>query len=531
MKQFSANLEPDGLGGHDILPAVGERIPSSGYDPAKPDCGLSAARIFDAPIPGLTKIGRLRVPHARDVPGTSSASIGFEGLDRGLFDATPDVYARLGASGVKRARVQTMWSRCEMEKGVFDFSELDAVVDGLLAQGISPWFSVGFGNVLYMSGCYTRAAVGCMPLYYGDECRAAWCRYVQALARRYRDKVNEWEIWNECDLAQFWQPHAPNAADYIELLRLTGGIIRKELPAAKIGGCASGMGIGNWERAFFEAGGGQYIDFWCGHAYGLVPEHFRGVWQVTAAGEEPDFIREVAWVRNYLDSHGAGHVALWQGESGFPSWFHKNHWLFPEGVCQDGWQSQANQAKWLLRRWLTDRRAGIAVSSFYQTCDIVRRYSMGTMSRPHPAEHGILNGWTHEPKMSYFALGYYNALFATAAYAPEVAVRMTPTEDAGVRTLAFTMRRSSAAGALCFVYYASFDFSRSYSGTSYSARTDATLAVPRDCAPENPVLVDLLRGGVYGVGNVERGDAVVTYSALPLVDYPLVLAERGDVLP
>ena len=509
------------------LPAFGEPIPKSGYDPAKPDCGMRAAAVFDRPLPGLARIGTLAVPAARDVSGTSAASIGFEGLDRKLFEPTAEVYARLGACGVKWARVQTMWSRCEREKGVYDFSELDAVVDGLRAVGIRPWFSVTFGNTLYMPNCYTKAAVGCVPLYYGAECRAAWLAYVRALARRYREKVSHWEIWNEANIAHFWQPRAPNARDYVELVKITGAAIRAEHPAAKIGAGNADSGIRDWERAFFAAGGGALIDFWCGHAYGPVPERFRGQQRATAKGEEPDFVREMAWVRRFLDTHGARHVEIWQGESGFPSWFPANHWLFPKGVCREGWQSEANQAKWLLRRWVTDRRAGIARSSFYQACDITRRYSMATTTQSHPAEHGILNGWTKKPKMSYFALGHWNALFAAAAYDGSVPVVVTPAEDAGVRTLGCAFR--TPVGAPFFVYYAPFDFSCAYEGKVYAARTDAQLAVPDAAAPEDPVLVDLLRGGVYTVAPGRRMEGRTVFAGLPLVDYPLALAPRAAV--
>ncbi len=510
---------------HD-LPAFGERTPGSGYDPAKPDCGMRAAQVFDAPIAGLGKIGELAIPCSKDVPETSTASIGFEGLDRKLFDPKPEVYARLGACGVKRARVQTMWSRCETEKGVYDFSVLDEIVDGLLAQGIRPWFSVSFGNTLYMTGCYTKAAVGCMPLYYGEECRRAWLAYVRELARRYKGKVREWEIWNESNIPQFWQPRLPNAADYIELVKLTGGVIREEIPDAKIGGCTSSSGIREWEKEFFEKGGAKHIDFWCGHAYGRLPERYRGVQRVTTKGEEPDFVREMKWVRKFIDDHGGKHVAMWQGESGYPSWFPESHWLFEKGVCKMGWQSQANQAKWLLRRWLVDRRAGFAVSSFYQACDIVRHYSMSSTTQTHPAEHGILNGWTIEPKMSYFAMGHYNALFATATADDSVGVTVTPTADAGVKTVAAAFRKD---GRAVFVYYVPVDYGETYVGKAYAPRTDAKLTVPAADAPKDPVLVDLLRGGVYAVQNVEKGDATVTYTSLPLVDYPLALLDRAAV--
>lgn len=509
------------------LPAFGEPIPGSGYDPSKPDCGMRAAALFDRPPPGLSRLGALAAPAARDVPETSAASIGFEGLDRRLFEPTAEVYERLGACGVKWARVQTMWSRCERERGVYDFSELDAVVDGLRAVGIRPWFSVTFGNALYMSNCYTKAAVGCVPLYYGAACRAAWLAYVRALARRYRGKVSHWEVWNEANLACFWQPRAPDARDYLELVKITGEAIRSAFPEAKIGAGSSDSGLRDWGRAFFEAGGGALIDFWCGHAYGAVPERFRGQQRAAGKGEEPDFVREMAWVRRFLDAHGARHVEIWQGESGFPSWFPANHWLFPKGVCQEGWQSEANQAKWLLRRWLTDRRAGLARSSFYQACDITRRYSMATTTQAHPAEHGVLDGWTKRPKMSYFALGHWNALFASAAPDGAVPVAFAPAEDAGAKTLACAFR--TAAGAAFFAYYAPFDFSRAYEGRAYAGRTDARLAVPAAEAPADPVLVDLLRGGVYACAPGRREGDRAVFENLPLVDYPLVLAPRAAV--
>ena len=510
---------------HD-LPAFGAPIAKSGYDPTKPDCGMTAAKVFDAPIAGLEKIGELKIPTAKEVPDDSTGSIGFEGLDRKLFDPQPAVYERLGAMGVKWARVQTMWSRCETQKGVYDFTVLDEVVDRLVAQGIRPWFSVGFGNVLYMKDCYTKAAVGCMPLYYGDECKAAWCAYVRALAKRYRGKVTHWEIWNEPNLSQFWQPKAPNAADYLALVKLTGGIIREEIPDAKIGGTTASSGLAGWGRTFFELGGAKAIDFWCCHAYGRVPEAYRHSQTVAKIDPKRSFVIAQREVRKIIDENGGRHVEIWQGEAGYPSWLHKDHWLFAKGVCEHGWQSQANQAKWLLRRFLTDRRAGFARTSFYQACDISRLYSMATITRPHPAEHGVLNGWTYEPKMSYFAFGHYNALFATARVDETVPLVVTPETDAGSPVQAVAFR--TAAGALRFVYYVPADYGGTYVGKGYAARCDAKLTVPANVAPKEPVLVDLLRGGVYAVKGVEAGDKTVTYTSLPLVDYPLALADRAD---
>ena len=508
----------------EVEPWFGAPIPASGEKPI-PDIGMTAARIFDDPIPGLEKIGKLAIPASADIPESAPTSIGFECLDRGLFD--PDrCYDVLAAAGVKWARCQTMWSRCEKQKGIYDFSVMDGVVENLTRRGIRPWFCVSFGNTLYMTNCFTGAAVGCVPTLYGDECRKAWCAYVRALARRYRGKVTHWEIWNEPNLRHFWQPSKPNAIDYLELVKLTGGIIREEIPDAKIGGTTSAPGLNAWEQTFFEAGGAAAIDFWCGHAYAYVPEIIKRV-QKLPSGETTDYITALKYVRSFIDAHGGKHVDIWQGESGFPSWFPENHQAWVPGVCKEGWQSQANQAKWLLRRFVTDRRAGIVRTSFFQMADISRQYSMATLTKKHPAEHGIVNGWTYKPKMSYWAFENYNSLLATARHDDSVAVSLAPAADAGAPTVATTFR--TPTGDPLFIYYTAFDFSGNYTGICYTARCDAKLTVPAALAPKDPVLVDMLRGDVYSVANRTKDGGSVTFPGLPLVDYPIVVADRSQV--
>ena len=507
-------------------PWFGAPIPASGEKPGI-DCGMTAAKVFDAPIPGLERIGSVAVPKASDVPDSSNVSIGFECLDRGLFD--PDrCYDKLAAAGVKWARVQTMWSRCEKRKGVYDFSVLDGVVDNLVSRGIRPWFCVSYGNTLYMTNCYTGAAVGCVPILYGKECRDAWGAYVRELAKRYKGKVAYWEVWNEPELPQFWQPSKPNAAEYVELVKLTGGIIREEIPDAKIGGTTAAHRLLKWVKDYFELGGAKFIDFWCIHGYTRVPERLRKGHALTSGEISADYMAHVDDIRSFMDANGGRHVEIWQGESGFPSWFPAGHWLWwPKTVCKEGWQSQANQAKWLLRRFVTDRRAGIVRSSFFQMADISRHYSMATTTQSHPAEHGIVNGWTYEPKMSYHAFGHYNALLATAKAADASGVSLTPKSDGTAPTVATMFRAEN--GSPLFVYYTAFDFSGNYTGTCYTARCDARLSVPKALAPSEPVLVDMLRGGVYSISSRSESDGTVTYSGLPLVDYPLAVLDRSQV--
>ncbi len=56
----------------------------------------------------------------------------------------------------------------------------------------------------------------------------------------------------------------------------------------------------------------------------------------------------------------------------------------------------------------------------------------------------------------------------------------------------------------------------------------AWLAYVRALAPKNPVRVDMLRGDVYEVSSRSESNGTLTFAGLPLVDYPLVLADRGE---
>ena len=115
----------------------------------------------------MNKIGKLKIFNSTEIQ-TSYVSIGFEGLDRELFKPEK-CYNPLSKTGVKYARCQTGWCKCEKEKGVYDFAWLDEVVDNLIACGVEPWFTVGYGNPLYMPNTPDPTGVGCVPIYYGEE--------------------------------------------------------------------------------------------------------------------------------------------------------------------------------------------------------------------------------------------------------------------------------------------------------------------------------------------------------------------------
>lgn len=78
----------------------------------------------------MKKIGKLKTYSSKEIK-LSPISIGFECLDRELFN--PEMcYDLIAKTGVKHARCQTGWARCEKQKGVYDFRWLDSIVDNLI---------------------------------------------------------------------------------------------------------------------------------------------------------------------------------------------------------------------------------------------------------------------------------------------------------------------------------------------------------------------------------------------------------------
>ena len=63
------------------------------------------------------------------------------------------------------------------------------------------------------------------PLTNSQEAMAAWLKYVEATVTRYKDVVNEWEIWNE--------PYG-QGKDYAPLVMATAELVKRIQPEAVI---------------------------------------------------------------------------------------------------------------------------------------------------------------------------------------------------------------------------------------------------------------------------------------------------------
>ena len=446
----------------------------------------------------MKKIGKLKTYASNEIE-KSYVSIGFECLDREIFK--PDkCFDLLQATGVKYAGCQTGWAKCEKEKGIYDFTWLDSIADNLSERVLIPWFNVGCGNPLYMPDVPNETAVGCVPLFYGEETLTAWKNFVSALAEHYKSRVTHFEIWNEPNLEHFWYPEKPNGAHYAQFVKMTASVIRSVIPGAKIIADVSSPYDFEYTEIFLDHIDKRDIDVFSYHAYSAIPE-FR-------------YSQIVALLRRMLDARGMQNVELWQGEAGYPSWAYKGHWLAPNGC-----ESERSQAVWQLRRFFLDVYNGAKLSSFFQMADMWEKpYAKSVEVIQKPAAHGILNGITYTPKKSYETITNLSAIFAGDIKPSETYMHVDIRSSSALELLSCIYMSFEKNGIPVYAYYLPTEVSE-----NHEIRYKADVCVCHRF--DAPVLIDPYTSDVYEVDEMARVNGMTKYKNLPIRDYPLILTD------
>jgi hypothetical protein len=486
-------------------------------------CPLERRREF-------TCIGDLPYKKSIDIKA-SPIGVGYETLDRDTFDPR-DTYALMANSGTKWARVQTGWNKCEKTAGRYDFKWLDEIVDSLLAIGIQPWLSVSFGNANYTPvpgyatwsqdhpgqtvPMHVRGYVGEVPLYHGTAAICGWKKFLSAMAQHYKGRVTHWEIWNEPNtLGGFWRmrggmpyPELPVsertvrcAADYVELVKISGERIRAAIPDAKIiaGALSNGIDVSNYVVALAENRITNFADIISYHPYGLVPEQ--------NAEARFNFIRH---------NVGSTSIPIWQGEA-------SRFTNYSPGYAEIA--TEYNQSKYMTRRFVTDLRLGAQMSSFFAVSDL------GGYLPGQDMKCGVLNRLEKCPKLAFYTLQAMGYLFAGIEQAPDLYCRIW----LGGRIAMSYQRYQLVTGQfrrqgipLFCVYFPetpdiSFD----------PGEIELMLYVQKSDKFDCPVVVDPIWRKVYRINNVdiEQGKAGFTFiKHFPYTDYPLFVTDLSAVL-
>ncbi len=427
---------------------------------------------------GLTPVGRLKTRPSASIKA-SPLSVGYETLDRQHFDPAK-TYAHAAQLGVKWARCQTGWARTEKTRGAYDFAWLDEVVDGLLKIGLQPWFNLGYGNPLYTSKA-DETAVGWVPVF-DEGAMEGWKNFTAKIAEHFKGRVTHWEIWNEPNITGFWKPGKPDAASYVKLVEQTAPLIRQRVPGAVlIGGAFAGIPM-DYYKTCLDAGLAKHVDKISYHPYRPLPE--KG------------YEEEITKMRELLAQHDAAHVKLWQGENGCPSKKGSSG-----ALSQQDW-NETRQAKWVTRRILSDLRLELELTSYFLIVDLVGYRGKVNLK-------GLLRGGDYTPKPAYYAYQNLCALFDAETRRFKAKFKI---EGAGeTKTVAAGFKRG---GKPMVAYWALEDLMLDVA----AKRVALAVGEQERTQMPKPALLDPLSGQIY---------RVPSFDALPLADYPLILADES----
>ncbi len=458
----------------------------------------------------LPRIGKIRIKTPKDF-AKSPFGIGCETLDRELWDPK-EIYPWMNDLPVKWARLQTGWARVEKEKGRYDWEWLDESVDGLIKRGFKPFFNVGYGNPNYNEGDSAR---GYHP-FVNDETFTAWKKFIKAMAKRYKNKIQHYEIWNEPNLKSFWKPGETDPEKYVELVSETGRIIRKNCQnAVIIGGVLSRLPL-NFTRSLFQNGIAKEIDIFSFHPYGVIPESYTD---------------EVRALRKLIDQYDPA-IKIWQGEMGYPSDPNSS------GYSGEAPWTENIQAKIMLRRLLSDCSVGIDMTLWFLIVDI-HDYPKGSGRVNYK---GILRVKPEvKPKVSFSTLQNLGSTIYGDVNVRNVVIRCSESNkysaEEAYRLLGnsllpnatenmFTTMLNTGGGKV-LAYWKAIKAADTYK----EENIDILLWDWEGKGFDEPVLVDLLSGNIYELNNnfSQFNDAQVIQQ-LPLMDYPLIIAEKKMVL-
>ena len=280
------------------------------------------------------RIGTIKPKHVKEIEA-SNWTIGCEVLDRNYanYDSYKDY---LPVLGIKKIRLQGGWAKTEKQKGVYDWAWLDHIINDAVANGLKPWLQTSYSNPVYSSGGMDLG--GKIPDT--EEALAGWDRWVEAMVTRYKNKVTEWEMWNEPD---------GNAPEGVANLNIrTAEIIKRIQPHAEIAGLVMASGnntnyMDRYLKVLSDKGKLDLFKWIVYHGYTMNPD---------------DNYKGEARLDSVLHKYSSK-LKLRQGENGAPSAFCPGFAL----KQYNNW-TEISQAKWDSRRMLGDLGRDIESSVF-----------------------------------------------------------------------------------------------------------------------------------------------------------------------
>ena len=347
---------------------VGERVASASFtlDPASIPYGpvLVEARAVGAAGETISPVEEIVVHKVRR-PRESGKVLKDSAFGVHVWPDSPEEMAAAERLGFRWARLfdALEWPSVEPVKGRYDWSESDAFIDqleshhfGVLAiLGLTPEWARRAGEFDTLGGYWAKKGLPKDDAEYG--------RYVGAVAKRYKGRIDAYEPWNEPFWARFFTrsvadkvPVRGTPAEYAALHKAAADAIRAADPDARVawnsGGGYDTEDAMNNDRRIAELGvlDERYTDVLTVHDYGGVtaPAGFPGD---LASTKHPQAARALA------EKFGRPDLPIWDSESGMPPAQPAGSW-YKHAVPTGRRAASLDQAEQLVRVYVSRLAAG-----------------------------------------------------------------------------------------------------------------------------------------------------------------------------
>ena len=393
--------------------------------------------------------------------------------------------------------MQSGWAKTEKEKGVYDFAWLDHIVDDALSRGVQPWIQLSYGNLIYKGGGGISLSAG-LPT--SEEALTAWVNYTKAIVERYRDRVNEWEIWNEADHKNNLE-FGSDVNTYARLFVETVKAIKSIQPGAKIVALSiAGVGNTKFVDGFFQYlqqhGDVNWVDVITFHGYPRNPDHgFDAVDKLIAASTKYN-----------------PNIEFWQGETGCPS----THGT--TGALRGYPWTEHSQAKWDLRRALAHIGRGYKFSLF-----LISEFVYNDAQRKGLNSKGILKIDESDFSIQYAKPAYYAYQNLCSVFGQELDL---------VESLKFNVQSDSALSVFAWKGKDNKPIVAYWKNNRIPSDEDSYFDINLDLEGlsfKKSVLVNPFNGEVKTIpgSKVKSKNGKVRFEGIPAYDSPMLLVEKN----
>jgi O-antigen ligase len=215
--------------------------------------------------------------------------------------------AQIKQAGFSWIRQTFPWAQIEPEQGQFDWTKWDRIVQNS-------------GDLSLIAVLDTAPLWAASSTSHPPTSRVQFAGFARALALRYGDRIDYYQIWDEPNLGDRWRGEV-NPVEYAEMLRQARDAIKQVDPTATIvlAGLAptvetSKANLADWLflRRLYEAGASNLFDVVAGKPYGFdtTPDDQR---------IDPNILnfQHLVLLREEMEQHGDSGKALWATQFGW----------------------------------------------------------------------------------------------------------------------------------------------------------------------------------------------------------------------